>query len=301
MSHRFAPQRKRFMTATAPVVRLASANVDLPQPHLGASGNVSISGTAPPDHASPRVRLDGQKFPASKPATLSPARSALAQWQLHLTQLTALHEKASRPVARLQGLLKEAQVELAAAEAKQTQSDHLYAAEVAASVRAGDAVVLPPPPASVAIQNTIAQARASCTGFQLALLECHQDQAKAAEGLQHHRARGEDLLLGVLIEEADLRLRAFGEAYEKAVEAEESLQSVWEFIGEKGRDMESRQAGRGLTWLRALERLRNPAPNAKPLRQLDNRRIMQGAGQWGALVERLKTDPAAQFKQGDVV
>jgi hypothetical protein len=282
------------MTATP--LRLAHVNTSIPGPELKATGTTEISGTAPPDHASPRVRLDGREVtPTPKPAALTPARTALAQWQAHLAEFTALHDKASRPVARLQGLLKEAQVELAAAEAKQTQSDHLYAAEVAASVRAGDAVVLPPPPASVAIQNTIAQARASCTGFQLALLECHQDQAKAAEGLQQHRARGEDLMLGVLIEEADMRLRAFGESYDKAVEAEESLRSVWEFIGEKGRDLESRQAGRGLTWLRALERLRDPSPNAKPLRQLDNRNVMRGAGQWGALVKKLESDPGAQF------
>jgi hypothetical protein len=283
-------------------VRLVHSDTIAPVPQGLASAEVMVSGLAALDMPAarsgpPRPRLDGREVtPTAAPKpTLTPARAALAQWQAHMTQFTALHDKASRPVARLQGLLKEAQVELAAAEAKQTQSDHLYAAEVAASVRAGDAVVLPPPPASVAIQNQIAMARASCTGFQLALKECIEDQAKAAEGLQHHRARGEDLLLGVLLEEADLRLRAFGEAYEKSVEAEESLRSVWEFIGEKGREMESREAGRGLVWLRALERLRDPSPNAKSLRQLDNRRIMRGAGQWGALVKKLESDPGAQF------
>jgi len=270
--------------------RLARADLVAPPLELVAAGALEVSGSAdlPARSGPPRPR-------SPDAPELSHARAALRHHHEHLGRLAAEVARAQRPVARLQTLLGQAVNDLAAASARQNRADAVYAQEVAQAAREGDEVVLPPPAVSTENQAAIEQARASCNGYRLALEECRGDQERASAALEQANARGEELLLNVLVEQHHERLATWAAAHEKAVVAEQLLLSLHEFVGEHGRALEQKQAGRGITWLRALEQMRARPPGAVAARELGPRDIMNGAAQWASVLERLKTDPTASL------
>jgi hypothetical protein len=270
---------------TAAPVRFGRLDAFAPGPVPEASGNVVVTGEATlPDRAGP---------PRPRSSELSLARRTLADHLAAVDSLEAEVERTHVPARRLQFMLNEALGTLAAAEARQTQADAAYAAEVAEAVRAGAEAVPPPPAPDAEIQSVIRQARASCNAYRLALEECRANQAHHTAVLVEAKARGEELLLQVMVEEHHERLSVWADAHEKAVVAEQNLLALHECVGERGRSLEQRQAGCGLAWLRALEKMRTPAAGAVPARELSNRDIMNGVAQWTALLGRLETNPGA--------
>jgi hypothetical protein len=274
-----------------------SGTLDKPAPRLALDGHgvVSINGNASADLPAragpPRPRSEA--LPAPVP---SKARGELnAHIQLS-ARLAADVEKADRPVAKLNAQLSQAMAELAAGERVLAEIDTRRAAAIAAAARQGGEVVLPPAGAdSEAATAAIEHSRRTVNALRLAIQECSADQARAVAASAEAKARGEGLLLNVLIEFHSKQVLDWARARDVANTLEAELCGLLEAVGQHGRDLEAKTPGAGLVWLRQLEKMRPPFQNLDVgLVELGPKEVFAASRRFLGMLERLRSDADAR-------
>jgi hypothetical protein len=270
-------------------VRTATADTATLRTELEGRGTVEVNGSA--EATTTACRMGPPRF---HPDAVPSPRQALANHFIHLAKLAANHERTSRPVDRLRGQLSQATGDLQRAEAALAQVDAKHSAAIATAARLDNCSV--EPVESSAAEAAIARARRNVNSIRQALEECSQDQVRAAANLESAKAAFDGLALRIFVSEHDARLEHWAKARDAYHVAEITLLSLHAFMGEHGRDMESKAPGAGIPWLSRLESLREPWDiSSGHIERGGPREINQAAARWAAVLAKLKTDPDATF------
>jgi hypothetical protein len=141
---------------------------------------------------------------AEDEGSLSPARRALAEHLARLAPLEAALERASLPAKRLRDQLRIAVEQLVAAEAELAAIDAAHATSLKDQAKEGTAIELSKPPASGKVEKTIEDGRRLCANLRAALAECEADEKTALDALRPVQLQFDELIIQVLVEEANI-------------------------------------------------------------------------------------------------
>jgi hypothetical protein len=230
--------------------------------------------------------------PDDASATLSPARSHLADHLAAIARAQADVDRASRPVARLREQVRVASEQLAAADAELAAIDVQHAARIRDAAKSGAAIEVGKPPVREKVEAAVESARRTKAAVERALAECAADLNVATAALRGVEGKGEPLMLAVLLEEHVPTIERWHQARAACIAAEAELLGLQDAIAAHGRDLQAKEAGRGIAWLREWEALRG-AWQKEPVREIAPADIQAASNRWIAMLARLATDSAA--------